>query len=75
MLIKSKEIYEKQKASIHNILQKSYDTAKNHWDKRLLFDVRNGSTKSASINIENDIEKTEEYAFKYLREDYTYDVE
>ncbi len=73
--IKNKEIYEKQKTSIQNILQKSYDIAKNHWDKRLLIDPRKGTIKSALINIENDEAKTEEYAFKLLSENYTYDVE
>ena len=57
------------------ILQKSYDIAKNHWDKRLLIDPRKGTIKSALINIENDEAKTEEYAFKLLSENYTYDVE
>ncbi len=75
MSIKSREIYEKQKVSIQNILQKSYDIAKNQWDKRLLIDPRKGTIKSALINIENDEAKTEEYAFKFLSEDYTYDVE
>ena len=73
--IKNKEIYEKQKVSIQNILQKSYDIAKNHWNKRLLIDPRKGTIKSALINIENDEAKTEEYAFKLLSENYTYDVE
>ena len=70
----NKEIYEKRKISIQNILQKAYDNTKNHWDKRLIIDVRSGTIKSALNNLENDIEKTEEYAFKFLREDYTYDV-
>ena len=75
MVIESKEIYENQKEHIHNILEKAYDIAKNHWDKRLLIDPRTGTIKSTLINIENDEAKTEEYAFKFLSEDYTYDVE
>ncbi len=75
MRIKNKQIYDNQKEHIQKILEKAYDIAKNHWDKRLLIDPRTGTIKSTLINIENDEAKTEEYAFKLLSENYTYDVE
>ena len=72
--INSKEVYLNEKDKIFGLLNKSYNIAKNHWDKRLLIDVRKGNIKSAIFNIDNDLDQTESWAYKLLSDDYTYEV-
>ena len=68
------EAYSNNKESIQKILNRAYDVAKNHWDKRLMIDVCQGNISSTIVNIENDLDKTDEYALKFLSNDYTYEV-
>jgi hypothetical protein len=57
---------------ILNLINTSYDIAKNHWDKRLRIDAKRGNVNSEIKEINSDLDETDKFAKKVLTEDYNY---
>ena len=73
MLIPNLESFNKQKDKILNLINKSYDIAVNHWDKRLRIDIRKGNMSSQIHNIDGDDVEVDKFAKQVLNENYFYD--
>ena len=66
------EIYKKEKQGIILALKKSYDIAKNHWDKKLVVECYKGLFATNKFEIKDNIEEAEDTALKFLNNNYTY---
>ncbi len=66
------EIYKKEKQGIILALKKSYDIAKNHWDKKLVVECSKGLFATNEFEIKDNIEEAEDAALKFLNNNYTY---
>ena len=68
------DTYKKEKKYIYKLIDKAYDMAKNHWEDTLYVSCKDGVFKAVGLEINNDVEKAEEAALRYLNNQYTYEL-
>ena len=67
-------LYEKNKAALMSVMQKSAGMATVDWGKRLKIDYKSGSFSSASETLENNEEEVAVRCVKYLDPEFKYQL-